>query len=151
MNCWIGSKIYPYKPMLKFIYTETALHLELLSVDLADWVEQRRRFAASTGQPLSISTARASMLLPDPLGKVTEVERYIRDRGERNVTIHHCDLDHMEIAFSGDWLSTLTEFIEPELVEGIFVTQLADRVEVYLWQLWYAANCQLVAGDGVMG
>ncbi len=137
--------------MLKFIYTETALHLELLSVDLADWVEQRRRFAASTGEPLSISTARATMLLPAPLDKVTEVERYIRDERVRNVTIHHCDLDHMEIAFSGDWLSTQAEFIEPELVEGIFVTQLADRVEVYLWQLWYAANCQLLAGDGVMG
>jgi hypothetical protein len=137
--------------MLKFIYTETALHLELLSVDLADWVEHRRRFAASTGEPLSIGTARATMLLPAPLEKVMEVERYIRDEGEPNVTIHQCDLDHMEIAFSGDWLSTLTELIEPEPVEGIFITQLADRVEAYLWQLWYAANCQLVAGDGVMG
>ena len=147
----MSGEIYPYKPMLKFIYTETALHLELLSVDLADWVKQRRRFAASTGEFISMSAQRATMLLPAPLNKVTEVERYIHLEGVRNVTIHHCDLDHMELAFTGDWLSTQTEIVEPELVEGIFVTQLTDRVEAYVWQLWYAANCLLVAGDGVMG
>jgi hypothetical protein len=90
------------------------------------------------------------MLLPAPLGKFTEVEWYIRHEGVGNVTIQLCDLDHMEITFIGHWLST-TESSEPERVEGIFVTQLTDRVEAYLWQLWYAANCQLLAGDGVMG
>jgi hypothetical protein len=136
--------------MLKFIYTETALHLELLSIDLADWVDRRSRFAASTGEFISLSAQRATMLLPDPLGKFTEVERYIQHEGVGNVTIQHCDLDHMEITFIGHWLST-TESSEQERVEGIFVTQLTDRVEAYLWQLWYAANCQLLAGDGVMG
>jgi hypothetical protein len=136
--------------MLKFIYTETALHLELLTIDLAEWVDRRRRFAASTGEFISVSAQRATMLLPAPLGKVMEVERYLCHEGVGNVTIQHCDLDHMEIALTGYWLST-TKPSEPDLVEGIFVAQLTDRVESYLWQLWYAANCQLLAGDGVMG
>jgi hypothetical protein len=136
--------------MLKFIYTETALHLELLTIDLADWVDRRSRFAASTGEFISLSAQRATMLLPAPLDRVTEVERYIREEGVGNITIQQCDLDHMEIAFTGQWLST-NESSESDRVEGIFVTQLPDRVEAYLWQLWYAANCQLLAGDGVMG
>jgi hypothetical protein len=137
--------------MLKFIYTETALHLELVSIDSADWIDRRRRFAASTGEFISVSAQRATMLLPAPLGKVTEVERYLRQQGVYNVTIQHCDLDHVEIAFTGDWLSTSCASSEPDRVEGIFIVQLSDRVEAYLWQLWYAANCQLLAGDGVMG
>ncbi len=137
--------------MLKFIYTETALHLELLSIDLADWVERRRRFAASTGEFISMSAQRATMLLPAPLGKVRELERYLRHEGVSDVTIQQCDSDHLEIAFTGDWISTDTEQSEREPIEGILIVQLTDRVEAYLWQLWYAANCQLVAGDGVMG
>lgn len=147
----LAGEIYQYKPMLKFIYTETALHLELLSIDLAEWIERRHRFAASTGEFISMSDQRATILLPAPLGKVTEIERYLRHERVGNVTIEHCDLDHLEIAFTGHWLSTTTKLRESDLVEGIFVTQLTDRVEVYLWQLWYAANCQLLAGDGVMG
>jgi hypothetical protein len=137
--------------MLKFIYTETALHLELLSIDLADWVDRRHRFAASTGELISMSALRATMLLPAPLGKVAEVEWFLRSEGVCNVTIQHCDLDHMEIAFTGEWISTATATSESDLVEGIFITRSTDRVEAYLWQLWYAANCQLLAGDGVMG
>ena len=135
--------------MLKFIYTETAVHLELLSVDLADWVEQRRKFAASMGESLSMSAQRATMLLPAPLGKVLEVERYLDREGVTNMTLHQCDLDHMEIVFTGDWLSTDTDLTHKELVEGILLVRSTDRVEAYLWQLWYAANCLLVAGDGV--
>ncbi len=137
--------------MLKFIYTETALHLELLSIDLANWAERRRTFAASTGELISIEPECATMLLPAPLDKVTEVARYIRQEGVRNVTIEHCDLDHMEIAFTGYWLATSVEPLATDPIEGIFITQLTERVETYLWQLWYAANCRLVAGDGVMG
>ena len=137
--------------MLKFIYTETALHLELLSVDLADWLEQRRRFAASTGESIVMSAQRATMLLPAPLGKVREVERYLRCEGIKNVTLCACDFDRMEIVFTGEWLSTDREWIEKDLVEGILLVRLTDRVEAYLWQLWYAANCLLVGGDGVMG
>jgi hypothetical protein len=135
--------------MLKFIYTETALHLELLSIDLAEWIDRRQRFAASTGEFIAVSAQRATMLLPASLGKVTEVKRYFQHEGVRNVSIGHCDLDHMELVFTGSWLSTVNSS-ELELVEGIFVTQLSDRVEAYLWELWYLANYQLLAGDGVM-
>jgi hypothetical protein len=136
--------------MLKFIYTETALHLESLGIDLADWIERRRRFAASTGEVISMSTQRATMLLPAPFGQVIEIERYFQHQGVRNVTIGHCDLDYLELVFTGNWIST-SNSSELEPIEGIFVTQLTARVEAYLWQLWYDANCQLVAGDGVMG
>jgi hypothetical protein len=135
--------------MLKFIYTETALHLELLRIDLADWVERRRKFAASTGGFISMRAQRATMLLPAPIGQVRQLERYFQHEGVGNVSIGYCDLDHLELVFTGNWISTNSS--ELELVEGIFVTQLTDRVEAYLWQLWYDANCQLVAGDGVMG
>jgi hypothetical protein len=137
--------------MLKFIYTETALHLEVLSVDLADWVEQRHMFAASTGESLSISSERAAMLLPNPSGQVAEVARYLHDEKVTDVTVYPCDIDRLEIAFAGYWLCGAVDLVDGDFVEGIFITQLSQRVEAYLWQLWYAENYQLVAGDGVMG
>ena len=132
--------------MLKFIYTETALHLELASIDLSTWVDRRRIFAASIGESLSISAERATLLLPNPICGIEAIDFYLHHQGAQGVTVHSCDLDHIEITFTGYWLSARLD-----IAEGIFITQLPDRVESYLWQLWYEANCRLVPEDGVMG
>ncbi len=132
--------------MLKFIYTETALHLELVSVDLDDWVEQRRIFAVATGEKIAISSESATFLLPDEICDLAAMNFYLHCAGVKNVTVYRCDIDRLEVSLSGFWLCT-----NFDRIEGIFITQLPDRVESYLWHLWYAANDRLVAEDGVMG
>ncbi len=133
--------------MLKFIYTEADPHLELLGIDLADWVDRRCMFAASTGESISIDSERATILLPATEIDVQKVAAYLRRERVRTVTIDRCDLDDIEVTFTGFWISTKGYPNAAHPPEGIFVTQLIDRVESYLWQLWYAANYPLVTGD----
>ncbi len=133
--------------MLKFIYTEAALYLELLSVDLADWVEQRQLFAASTGEIMSTSAERATFLVPDLICEATAVNFYLYNEGVKNVSVHRCDFDQLEVTLTGYWLSNHVV----DSAEGIFITQLPDRVESYLWQLWHTANNKLVNYDEAIG
>jgi hypothetical protein len=121
--------------MLKLIYTETALHFELLTADLEDWVEERLVFATSTGETMFVNSERANFLLPEPICDATAVKFYLHHQGVKTVTVTRCDLDRVEIGLKGYWLSA-----DPNDAEGIFVTQLPDRVELYLWQLWCSAN-----------
>jgi len=132
--------------MLKLIYTETGLYLELLTANLDDWIEQRLIFATNTGEPLLANAEKATFLLPEPLCEATSVNFYLHNQGVESVTAHRCDLDRVEIGLTGYWLSTHTD-----IAEGIFVSQLPDRVESYLWQLWLSANSHSFASDGAIG
>jgi hypothetical protein len=132
--------------MLKLIYTETSVHLELLAADLEDWVKQRLLFASSTGEMMFVSSEKANFLLPETICEATAVNSYLHHQGVNTVTVNRCDLDRVEIGLTGYWLAT-----DPDSAEGILVTQLPDRVEAYLWQLWSSADSQLVISDEVMG
>jgi hypothetical protein len=130
---------------LKFIYTETALHLELLTVDREDWIEQRLMFATSTGEKMFVSAEKATFLLPDLVCEATALNFYLHHQGVKTVTVSRGDLDRLEIGLTGYWLS-----VNIDSAEGIFVTRLPDRVEAYLWQLWCSANSQSVTSDEVV-
>jgi hypothetical protein len=131
--------------MLKLIYTETDLQMELLTADLEDWVDQRLLFFNTTGEMIFLSSERASFLLPEIICETNLLNFYLHHQGVKNVTVDRCDLGHVEIGLSGYWLST-----DPDSDQGIFVTQLADRVEFYLWQLWCSRNSQLVMSDTIV-
>ncbi|WP_309733532.1 alr0857 family protein [Chamaesiphon sp. OTE_75_metabat_556] len=132
--------------MLKLIYTETAPYLELLTAHLEDWIEQRLSFAVATGEQLLVSAEQASFLLPDLVCDIKAVNLYLQRAGVTTVTVQRCDLDRSEIGLTGYWLATHTD-----CAEGIFVTQLPERVESYLWQLWRHANSPSIASNGTMG
>ncbi|WP_373543579.1 alr0857 family protein [Chamaesiphon sp.] len=132
--------------MLKLIYTETALHLELINTDLEDWIEQRLIFATSIGETLWANAEKATFLLPEAICEVTAVNLYFHNQGVKSVTAHRCDLDRVEIGLIGYWLATDTDS-----AEGVFVTQLPDRVELHLWRLWLSANSHSFASDSAIG
>jgi hypothetical protein len=132
--------------MLKLIYTETSLHVELLTAELENWIEHRLLFAASTGETILVTEEKASFLLPEVVCEATAINSYLNRAGVNSVTANRCDLDRVEIGLNGYWLSH-----RADSAEGIFVTQLPDRVESYLWQLWCRANSRSVASDGVVG
>jgi hypothetical protein len=137
--------------MLKFIYTDAPLYLELLNVELADWVKQRQMFAASMGEFLSTTAERATFLVPDLICEVTAINFYLHQEGVKNVTVHRCDFDQLEITLTGYWLSTDVDSTYADNAEGIFITQLPDRVESYLWQLWHTAHNRLLDRDEAIG
>ena len=132
--------------MLKLIYTETSLHLELLTSDLEQWIEQRSIFSTSIGEPIFASAENATFLLPLLICEPTAISLYLHHQGVQSVTVNHCDLDRVEIGLTGYWLST-----DLNSAEGIFVTQLPDRVESYLSQLWHSANSHSVTSDRAIG
>ena len=121
--------------MLKLIYTETALHWELITTDIEAWVEQRLSFAASIAATILLSSEKATFLLPDLICEATAANFYLDSQGVQTVTVNRCDRDRVEIELTGYWLCSCANS-----AEGIFVTQLPDRVESYLWQLWSSAN-----------
>jgi hypothetical protein len=131
--------------MLKLIYTETDLHMELVTADLEYWVEQRLLFSNSTGEVIFLSSETASFLLPTTICEATAVNFYLHHQGVNTVTANYCDLDSIEIGLTGYWLAT-----DPDSDRGVFVTQLLDRVEFYLWQLWCSSNSRSVMSDGVV-
>jgi hypothetical protein len=127
--------------MLKFIYTEAGLYLELVDADLGDWMAQRLRFARSY-EDLCASAERAFFPLPDPSGEVIMLDFYLRCDGVKTVSIEPCDTDYVEIGMTGYWLST-----GADLAEGIFITQLPDRIEAYLCRLYSTAKDALGVGQ----
>jgi hypothetical protein len=132
--------------MLKLIYTEAAPHLELLTSNLEDWVEQRLGFATSIGEKTFVSAVKASFLLPELVCEATALNFYLDRENVTTVKASKCDLDRVEIELTGYWLSN-----RMHSAEGIFITRLPDRVESYLWELWYSANRRSVASDGAIG
>jgi hypothetical protein len=87
--------------MLKLIYTETDLHMELLTTDLEDWVKQRLLFSDSTGEIIFLSSSTASFLLPTTICEATAINFYLHHQGATTVTANYCDLDSIEIAVIG--------------------------------------------------
>lgn len=92
-------------------------------------------FSDSTGEKVFLSSETASFLLPTTICEATAINFYLYHQGATTVTANYCDLDSIEIGLTGYWLSN-----DMDSAEGIFVTQLPDRVESYLWQLWFNAN-----------
>jgi hypothetical protein len=64
--------------MLKLIYTETDVHIELLTANLEDWIEQRLLFSNSTGEItfLSSGTARKNVGWAMPTLQNATIQHY---------------------------------------------------------------------------
>jgi hypothetical protein len=120
--------------MLKFIYSEAGLHLELLDADLGDWIDRRLKFSRGY-EDLSVKAERAFFLLPDRIGEILILDFYLQCDRVKTVTIESCDENYLEIGLSGYWLS-----VGADLAEGIFITQLPDRIEAYLYEMYKTAK-----------
>lgn len=132
--------------MLKLIYTEISLHLELLDADLANWIDLRSLFANSVGEPIFINAETATFLLPDLVSDPATINFQLLCEESTSIKVYRCDVDRVEVELNGYWLSS-----QPESIEGVFVTQLPAAVEFYLWELWNCGNNRSFSNDGVFG
>jgi hypothetical protein len=100
--------------MLKIIYAETGQHLEPIAVESSaaklrqrdDWISTRLKFAQSIGQTLLVSQERATFMLPNSVGDVTEIDTCLNSLGAEMVRVDCCDLGWVEIELAGSWIST---------------------------------------------
>ncbi|MFM2303297.1 MAG: hypothetical protein RLZZ135_706 [Cyanobacteriota bacterium] len=124
--------------MLKIIYTDTGIHLEILNVEHQQWIAQRIKFATSIGEQMVVSKQRATFPLPAPICEFPMVEPDLGNMTANTVTVDLCDLDYVEFGMDGYWLAS-----HYDSNEGIFVCEQTERIESYLWQLWCSGdeNC----------
>jgi hypothetical protein len=139
--------------MLKIIYAETGQHLEPILAESPaaktcqrnDWIAARLKFAQSIGQTLSVSQERATFMLPNSIGNVTEIDTYLNSLGAEMVAVDWCDLGWVEIELAGSWIYT-----DVDRAEGVFIAEQPEPVESYLLQLWEGAKVESVTYEPAM-
>ena len=117
--------------MLKLTYIETGFYLELLAESLEDWVARRVLLALRVGEGFCVEPSTASFLLPVDLPEVPHLETFGELAGVEAIELSVCDADYMEVSLQGSWLSA-----DPESEEGVFVTAMKSRAEIFLFKLW---------------
>lgn len=127
-------------PMLKFIYSEADLQLELVNANLEDWVAQRVKLGNSYEHLCAIA-ARVCFPLPNLLCDLTILDAYLMSERVETVTIELCDAEHVEIGVSGYWVSP-----NADTLEGVFVAELPDCIEAYLCRLYSATQDRSIVG-----
>ncbi|MDB9520099.1 hypothetical protein PN466_24435 [Roseofilum reptotaenium CS-1145] len=123
--------------MLKLTYLDNDFHLERFATSLEDWVTARLTFLLHVGEPISLEKTTASFLLPADLPEMRALETQVRRQVDDRITLDRVDCDYREVSLRGTWLTS-----NPEAEEGIFLVELGDRTEFFLFHLWMASKTQ---------
>jgi hypothetical protein len=117
--------------MLKFVYTETATHLERIDLSLSDWIDRYQSLCRAAGMVVTID-CDSRYSFPVSIDFIeTSRHRLTLDRGT-TVSIERCDAECVEVQIDGCWLASQgTE-------EGVFITELSHTAEDEIWHLWHA-------------
>lgn len=119
--------------MLKLMYSELGLKGEHITESLEDWTVQRSIFALSVGQVFHIEPGRASFLISIDHPAFDILVEQILSETETPIEICTVDEDCVEISLSGNWIATNDH-------EGMFITELRDRTESLISQVWETAQ-----------
>ncbi len=122
-------------PMLKLTYTEVGLNLERITVPVDNLVEtlisQRVVLAVRTGQAICVQPGRASFLVPVNSVNLKEFKATVQGETIRSIDLTSVDHEFYEISLRGTWVAG-----SHEAYEGMFVTSLNDRIELFIDRLW---------------
>ncbi|AGY59116.1 alr0857 family protein [Gloeobacter kilaueensis] len=119
--------------MLKIIYTETGLHVEIVDQPIAAFVRDRLAIENSVGAQLAVESGWASLLV----GHLPGVAALAAQPG---IAVSRADDQSIEVSFSGIWLAGAAE-----AEEGVFVAELPGDLEERLAALWRTlCSCRIV-------
>lgn len=121
--------------MLKLTYTENGFTLDYLTQSLEEWVNTRVLLALRSATALVIEPSTACFLLPNDIYGVTQLRQQVLKDKTEIIAIVDCDADKVEVSLYGTWISGGND-----QHEGVFVTQLNDRTEAFLSQVWTAST-----------
>lgn len=124
--------------MLKLIYTETGMHMELVATSLESTISQRALLAISLGYSLHIEAGQASFLLPADEPGLVELELAFCQERATQISLDLVDDGFIEVTMGGSWLSR-----GAEVHEGIFLTAMSETVEFWLYQLWKCSQARI--------
>ena len=114
--------------MLKITYTENGLYLEYLTESLEEWIAKRILVSLRAATSIYVEPSTASLNLPANLPYFQDLTAL---NAEEGIEFAPCDEEYIEIGFSGTWVSS-----EVDNEEGIFVCDLKDSTEFFLFKLW---------------
>lgn len=124
--------------MLKVIYTETGQYLESISETAQDWVTRHRRLSGHAGRAVHTEVCTASILLPMQVELITTLARLAASELCGGLTWAIADSEHVEVAFSGVWLSASSQDHE-----GAFIANVSDRTARTLCRLWRQSTLRM--------
>ncbi len=120
--------------MLKLTYTENGFYLELLNQSLEKWLKNRLWVSVRAATSFFIEPSSASFLIPADLKGLKPLEKVQSENGDL-MAIALADEDFVEISLQGNWIVG-----DPHSEEGIFVTNLTQKAEFFLFKLWQEAQ-----------
>ncbi len=116
--------------MLKLIYTENSLLMEVITQSLEDWVQMRVILALRVADTINLEPTTASFLLPKNLTNLSLLQAEVQGLYSHLIGLDVVDNDYVEVSLDGTWISGENED------EGVFVTSLPWALELFLLQLW---------------
>lgn len=117
--------------MLKTTYTENGCYLDYLDVSLSDWLNTRRLvYLQAAASIYENQKAIATILLPRNSFNL-DLLQTLRTETEEIGNISICDRDFIEVSLKGIWIAS-----NESSQEGIFVCDMSDYIESYLYQMW---------------
>jgi hypothetical protein len=126
--------------MLKLTYTEFGLHLEHVNSPIETLVAQRVVLAMRIGQPLQVEPSRASFLLPIATPGLGNLEKLLRADQNLAIAIEPVDDECVEVCLQGSWIAA-----SADAHEGMFVVELSEQTEFYVYKLWKASQVAVPA------
>ncbi len=111
--------------MLKLTYVENSFNLEYINQSCEVWVNTRVVLALRSGCNIHVQNTTASFTLKLDSFEFAEFSKAIQH--DNRIEICFCDVDVVEIALKGMWVSS-----NVDSEEGVFVTALNTFTELYL-------------------
>ncbi|MGB5632500.1 MAG: alr0857 family protein [Waterburya sp.] len=124
--------------MLKITYLEDEIYLEYLQKSVEAWKKERILVNLRAAVSVYTESSTASLVLPVNLSCLRELVNLAE---KKLISIIPCDEEYIEVSFPGTWISQ-TEDNE----SGIFVCELGNESEYFLYQLWQESQ----VGDSVV-
>lgn len=126
--------------MLKLTYTDFGLHLERVTNSVEALVAQRVVLAMRTGQKMHVEPSRASFLLPIATPGLAALERLLKAEQNLAIAIDRVDDEFVEVCLQGSWIAATAD-----AHEGMFVVELSEQTEFFVYKLWKATQVPVLA------
>ena len=120
--------------MLKITYTENGFYLERFNESLETWLSNRVLVCLRATASVYVEPSTASLLLPIVLPYFRDLEA-LEDSSTNVLELNLCDEYSAEVSLQGTWVTT-----DEDNEEGIFVCNLEERTEFFIYQLWKEGN-----------
>ncbi|MDJ0680971.1 MAG: hypothetical protein QNJ18_14015 [Xenococcaceae cyanobacterium MO_167.B52] len=120
--------------MLKITYTENGFYLEQLNDSPENWIAKRVLLCLRAATSIYLEPSTASFLLPQDLPYFDQLKTLKTGHGETMDLISNED-GFLEVCLQGTWVAG-----EEDSEEGVFICNLCDRIEFFLYQLWQESN-----------